>query len=78
MLQLCMAADRAVECAGFIDRDGPVVPGMNGTVKEHPLLKTELASRAFVVRGLERLGIVDSKKPVGRPALGFGWLGENP
>jgi hypothetical protein len=37
-------------------------------MKEHPLLKHELAARAFVCRTLQRLGLdVEAIKPPGRP-----------
>ncbi len=74
LLQGCLAADRAAECAGFIERNGPVVDGQNGR-KEHPLLKTELACRSFVICGLSRLGVAEPKKRlIGRPPSGFGWV----
>jgi hypothetical protein len=69
LYQICVAADRAVECKAQIDREGPSVKTNSGLFKEHPLLKMELAQRSFVVKGLHRLGIM-GKNPVGRPATG--------
>jgi hypothetical protein len=37
-------------------------------MREHPLLKGELANRAFVCRSLHRLGLnLEVVKPIGRP-----------
>ncbi len=68
LLQICVAADRADECAEIIQRDGPVITTRHG-MKEHPLLKIELASRSFVVRSLHRLGldIEPTRAGPGRP-----------
>ena len=52
----CRALDRAERCRAIIDRDGEIVKTKAGP-REHPLLKAELASRAFVVRTLARLGL---------------------
>lgn len=74
LLQICRAADRAAEYGTVIDRDGPMISTKHGP-KEHPLLKHELAARAFVVRGLQRLGLnVEAVKPIGRPGGGVGWI----
>ena len=67
LLQACQAADRAEELAAEIGRDGAIVQTRTGP-KEHPGLRGELASRAFVVRSLARLGLdVEPVKPMGRP-----------
>jgi hypothetical protein len=77
LFQICAAADRAVECAAIIDRNGPVISTKHG-LKEHPLLKIELASRSFVVRTLARLGLsVEPIKPMGRPGIDIGWTGDS-
>ena len=57
-----------------IERDGEVLR-LQGTVRDHPALKHELANRAFVVRTLVRLGLnFEPVKPsVGRP--GYGGIG---
>jgi hypothetical protein len=56
LFQACCAADRAAACRVQIDQDGEVIKGKGG-VRDHPLLKHELAARAFVVRTLGRLGL---------------------
>ena len=48
-----VAADRAATCAEHISAEGEVVNTRSGP-REHPLLKTELANRAFAVRTLHR------------------------
>ena len=67
LVQACRALDRAEACREQIDRDGEVVATKNGP-REHPLLKPELACRAFSVRTLQRLGLdVEPVRPIGRP-----------
>jgi hypothetical protein len=63
----CAALDRAESCREQIDTDGEIVK-IKGIPREHPLLKIELANRAFVVRTLQKLGL-DSEpiRAVGRP-----------
>lgn len=56
LAQACRALDRAEACRQAIERDGEVVRGRYG-LREHPLLRTELASRAFLARTLARLGL---------------------
>ena len=68
--QICAAADEIAECAAIIARDGRMIRGKFGP-REHPLLKHELALRAFVCRTLQRLGLnLEPIKSVGRPR---GW-----
>jgi hypothetical protein len=65
----CQALDRAESCREQIDKMGEcgIVDGR--AVREHPLLKTELANRSFVSKCLERLGLnAEPGKAVGRPA----------
>jgi hypothetical protein len=50
------ALDRAEKYAEQIDAEGATIETKHG-LKEHPLLKHELAARAFVVRTLQRLGL---------------------
>jgi hypothetical protein len=52
----CRALDRAERCRKIIDADGEVTMTRAGP-REHCLLKCELASRAFTVRTLARLGL---------------------
>jgi hypothetical protein len=67
LVQACAALDRAEQCAELIAEQGEIIHTKHGP-KEHPLIKAELQSRAFIVRTLARLGIVDEGiKPVGRP-----------
>jgi hypothetical protein len=72
LLQICSAADRAAECAAVIAEDGPVIKTKQG-MKDHPLLRHELAARSFVVRSLHRLGldIEPTRGTVGRPPGSF-------
>jgi hypothetical protein len=71
LAQACASADRAAEMAAQIDADGVAIRTKIG-LRDHPLLKHELASRAFVVRALARLGL--DLEPVragpGRPGGG--------
>ena len=65
--QICSALDRAEEMAAQIDNDGLTIL-VKGQLREHPLLKGEIALRSFVTRNLQRLGLnVEATKPVGRP-----------
>jgi hypothetical protein len=64
----CAALDRAEQFAEQISKDGVTVVANTG-VKEHPLVKHELANRAFVVRTLDKLGLnFEPIKAPGRPA----------
>jgi len=67
LTQACLAADRAKALAACIDEDGERVHTKQG-LKAHPCLKDELACRSFIVRTLQRLGLVDEViHPIGRP-----------
>jgi hypothetical protein len=67
LVQACLALDRAEECAELINEEGLTILTKSGA-KEHPLLKCELANRAFVCRSLQRLGLnLEVVRPVGRP-----------
>jgi hypothetical protein len=48
----CATLDRAEACAAQIAIDGLMLDG-----RENPLIKHELAARAFVARTLQRLGL---------------------
>jgi hypothetical protein len=54
--QAALAYQRAEALRVEIDRDGEIVRTRTG-MREHPGLKIELASRSFVVRSLQRLGV---------------------
>jgi hypothetical protein len=56
LYEACAASDRAEACRKQIDADGELVRTKSG-FSDHPLLKHELAARAFVVRTLGRLGL---------------------
>jgi hypothetical protein len=73
LFQVCSAADRAHECGEVISREGAAVRIKGGGVKEHPLLRCELQTRAFIVRTLARMGfdIVMPRAEVGRPASAY-------
>jgi hypothetical protein len=67
LTQACLAADRAKALGRCIDEDGERVHTKQG-LKAHPCLKDELACGSFVVRTLQRLGLVDEViHPIGRP-----------
>jgi hypothetical protein len=65
--QACAAADRAERCRKIIDEQGEMLT-VRGQVRAHPLLRDELANRAFVTRAIARLGLdLEPVKPIGRP-----------
>ena len=67
LCQACAALDRAEALREAIDADGEVIRS-KGTLRDHPGLKHELASRAFVVRTLHRLGLdCEPVRAMGRP-----------
>jgi hypothetical protein len=69
LLQICLTLDRADECAEALDGDGVMIRTKSGGLRDHPLLKLELASRSFVVKSLHKLGldIEPSRATTGRP-----------
>jgi hypothetical protein len=74
LAQACAALDRAEACRQHIDADGEVIKTEAG-MRDHPLLKHELANRAFVTRAIGRLGLdLEPIKPLGRPP-GKGFTG---
>ena len=71
LIEACSALDRAERCRRQITTDGEVVRGGRaGMLRAHPLLVSELQSRALACRLLQRLGL--DLEPVragpGRPA----------
>jgi hypothetical protein len=68
LAQICAAADRVAEYAATIARDGATIRTKGG-LKDHPLLRHELAAQSFIVRSLHRLGldIEPARHVVGRP-----------
>jgi len=73
LTQACLSADRAASLAAIIARDGETIETKIG-MKEHPLLKSELGARSFVVRCIEKLGL--TLEPIGRIGRpGGGWRG---
>lgn len=68
LAQACAAADRAASCAEQIAEDGVLIKTRAG-VRDHPLIKHEIAARSFVVRTLARLGLdlEPIRSSVGRP-----------
>ena len=72
LCQACAALDRAESLAERIEAEGEVVHGRQGP-RPHPALKPELAMRTFIVRTLERLGLFDVAKPMGRPSRMPAW-----
>jgi hypothetical protein len=68
--QVCAAEDRRAELAAAIATDGAVIRGRTGP-REHPALKLELATRAFIMKSIERLGLsFEPLRPAGRPPGG--------
>lgn len=68
----CEALDRAESLRAAIEIDGEILKTKTG-LKDHPGLKHELASRAFVSKCISRLGLdVEAIKPVGRPGNRYG------
>jgi len=66
--QACAAADVAEDCAAKIKSEGLTVVSGSGTPHDHPLLRHELAARAFVVKTLRALGLnVEPLRRPGRP-----------
>jgi hypothetical protein len=75
--QICHAYERAERLRIEIDRDGEIIRSRTG-LREHPGLKAELASRSFVCRSLQRLGInlEAVRMASGRPS-GSAWRGRD-
>jgi hypothetical protein len=67
--QACLARDRAAKLRKHIDRDGEMIE-TKGTRRDNPLLKHELAARAFVTRTLANLFPREEKPPKHRSPYG--------
>lgn len=66
--QACASADRAERCREQIDVDGECIKMRGGGMRDHPLLRHEIAARSFVVRTLARLGLdLEPVRGMGRP-----------
>jgi hypothetical protein len=73
LAQACAALDRAERCRELIDEQGEMIPSRTG-MRSHPLLRDELANRAFVTRALAKLGLdlEPLRSGPGRPGGGVG------
>lgn len=76
--QACAACDRAAQYAAIIDAEGPMILTKTG-LREHPLIKHEIAARALTARLIARLGLdLEPLRPQpGRPSSPLGILGPN-
>lgn len=75
--QICEAADRIDEFAAIIKADGATIRTKTG-LRDHPLLKHELAARGFITKSLHRLGLdVEPVRGIGRPTQAIGWRGSD-
>src|SRR5262245_6072605 len=77
LLQICLAADRVWAMLRRSSRAGEMLEGPHGA-NANPLLRDELACRAFIVRSLRVLGLnLEDVGTLGRPAgktfPGIGW-----
>jgi hypothetical protein len=75
LCQACATLDRAESLAERIEADGEIVHGRQGP-RPHPGLKAELAARTFIVCTLERLGLFEVAKPMGRRSRMPAWKHE--
>jgi hypothetical protein len=72
----CECADRVAQISAVIAEQGLMIVS-KGCVREHPLLKHEVANRALLGRLISRLGLdIEALKPTpGRPPSPSGWTG---
>jgi hypothetical protein len=72
-VELLLLACKGIDCVGAlreeINRDGAVVRLRNGSIREHPALKAEVAIMSFVTRTLARLGLDVEPVRASRPPL---------
>jgi hypothetical protein len=67
LYQCCCACEQIERMRAQIEADGEMIRVGRG-YREHPLLKAELANRAYVSRALAKLGLApDSLRSPGRP-----------
>ena len=67
--QIAFSYERAERLRAEIDKDGEIVRARNGSIRERPGLRGELAARSFVARSLQRLGVnLEAVGRVGRPS----------
>jgi hypothetical protein len=76
LTQCCEALDMVQDYRVQIERDGAVIRSKGGVVKDHPLLRHEMAARAFIARCIARLGLdVEALRAgPGRPGGGIGYV----
>jgi hypothetical protein len=68
LAEVCEAVDRAEQLKAEIDADGLVIRTRSGTVKAHPAINAEVVCRAFVAKGLTKLGVLyEPIRHPGRP-----------
>jgi hypothetical protein len=68
--QACACEDRRAELSDVLAADGVVIRSRAGP-REHPAVKLELASRAFIAKSLERLGLnLETVRGPGNPGTG--------
>jgi hypothetical protein len=73
LAQACAALDMAVMCRERIIADG-IMQKMSSGMREHALVKHELANRAFVVSTLQKLGVTtEPAKLHGAPYKSYGY-----
>jgi hypothetical protein len=78
LLRICEACDSLASYDEQIERDGPTIRSASG-LKEHPLLKVQLATRSFILRSLHRLNldVIPPRNEIGRPSGGGAYRGES-
>jgi hypothetical protein len=74
LAQACAGVDIATKLQEEIERDGAVIR-VRGSVRAHPAVKDLIATRAFIVRTLIKLGLnfEPVKSSAGRPGAEIGW-----
>jgi hypothetical protein len=72
LLLACESLDRVEALRSQIDKQGEFVTDSKGNRRDNPLLRHELAGRAFIAKALARLGLAleTPVRGVGRPVQG--------